>query len=89
LQKRQHDSLAEDTKFTYIKMDVEGVEFVVLSGGMTLMAEHKPKLNIACYHRCCDIYRLPAVIHRANPNYKIYMRHHPYIPCWDTNLYCI
>ena len=83
------DSLAEDTKFTYIKMDVEGVEFVVLSGGMTLMAEHKPKLNIACYHRCCDIYRLPAVIHRANPNYKIYMRHHPYIPCWDTNLYCI
>ena len=56
------DSLAEDTKFTYIKMDVEGVEFVALSGGMTLMAEHKPKLNIACYHRCCDIYRLPAVI---------------------------
>lgn len=83
------DSLAEDTKFTYIKMDVEGVEFVALSGGMTLMAEHKPKLNIACYHRCCDIYRLPAVIHRANPDYKIYMRHHPYIPCWDTNLYCI
>lgn len=83
------DTLAEKTKFTYIKMDVEGVEFVALSGGAKLLSENKPKLNISCYHRCCDIYRLPSVIHRINPDYKIYMRHHSYIPCWDTNLYCI
>lgn len=83
------DTLAKDTKFTYIKMDVEGVEFVVLSGGVNLLSKNKPKLNISCYHRCCDIFRLPIMLKRTNPDYKIYMRHHPYIPCWDTNLYCI
>ena len=83
------DTLANDVDFTYIKMDVEGVEFVVLSGGVEHLSKKKPKLCVSCYHRCCDIYRLPLMIHRTNPDYKIYMRHHPYIPCWDTNLYCI
>lgn len=83
------NTLAEDCTYTYIKMDIEGVEFVVLSGGNKLLTNHKPKLNIACYHRCCDIYRLPIFLTKINPEYKIYMRHHPYIPCWDTNLYCI
>ncbi len=83
------DCLAENTKFTYIKMDVEGVEYIALCGGEKLIRQYKPKLNIACYHRCADIYRLPFVIKEMNPDYKIYMRHHPYIPCWDTNLYCV
>lgn len=83
------NSLAEETEFTYIKMDIEGAEFVVLSGGHMLLSEKKPKLNIACYHRCSDIYKLPIMLNRINPDYKIYMRHHPYIPCWETNLYCI
>lgn len=83
------NTLAETTRFSYINMDVEGVEFVALSGGYKLLSYCKPKLNIACYHRCCDIYRLPILIHRTNPDYKIYMRHHPYIPCWETNLYCV
>lgn len=83
------DKLAEEKKFTYIKMDVEGVEFIAISGGGNLIRDFKPKMNVACYHRCSDIFRLPAMIKRINPNYKIYMRHHPYIPCWDTNLYCI
>jgi FkbM family methyltransferase len=83
------DTLANECEFTYIKMDIEGVEFVALSGGNNLISQHKPKLNVACYHRCCDIYRLPLLLKRMNPDYKIYMRHHPYIPCWDTNLYCV
>ncbi|MBQ9673710.1 MAG: FkbM family methyltransferase [Ruminococcus sp.] len=83
------DSLAKETAFTYIKIDVEGVEFIAISGGSMLLKEKKPKLNVACYHRCADIYRLPAMIKKINPDYKIYMRHHPYIPCWDTNLYCV
>ena len=75
--------------FTYIKMDIEGVEFVVLYGGYEYLRSNKPKLNVACYHRCCDIYRLPNMLKRVNPDYKIYMRHHPCIPSWETNLYCI
>lgn len=83
------NTLAKERAFTYIKMDIEGAEFVALSGGSELLAEKKPKLNVACYHRCSDIYKLPLMLNRLNPNYKIYMRHHPYIPCWETNLYCI
>ena len=83
------DTLAKETPFTYIKMDIEGVEFVVLYGGYEYLRSNKPKLNVACYHRCCDIYRLPNMLKRVNPDYKIYMRHHPCIPSWETNLYCI
>ena len=49
----------------------------------------KPKLNFAAYHRTEDIFRLPLLIHALNPTYRIFLRHHPYIPAWDTNLYCI
>ncbi len=83
------NSLAGEREFTYIKMDIEGAEFVVLSGGNELLESKKPKLNIACYHRCSDIYKLPTMLNRINKNYKIYMRHHPSIPGWETNLYCI
>ena len=83
------DTIAKETPFTYVKMDVEGVEFVVLYGGYEYLQSNKPKLNVACYHRCCDIYRLPLMLKRVNPEYKIYMRHHPCIPSWETNLYCI
>ncbi len=47
-----------------------------------------PKLNLAAYHRFEDIFRLPLLIKKLNPDYQIYLRHHPYIPAWDTNLYC-
>ena len=49
----------------------------------------KPKLNFSAYHRFEDIFKLPLLINELNPEYKIYLRHHPYIPAWDTNIYCI
>lgn len=75
--------------FSYIKMDVEGAEYEALSGGENTLKMYKPKLNIALYHRSEDIFRLPLLIKAINPDYKLYIRKHPYIPCWDMNLYCI
>lgn len=75
--------------FSYIKMDVEGSEYEALSGGMITLKKYKPKLNIALYHRSEDVFKLPLLIKSINPRYKIYLRKHPYIPCWDMNLYCI
>lgn len=83
------DSLTENLTVTYLKADVEGVEKEMLKGMAKLLAEQKPKLSIACYHRTEDLCTLIPQIHKANPDYKIYLRHHPYIPFWDTNLYCI
>lgn len=73
---------------TYVKADIEGMEEKMLLGAKKALGQ-KPKLNIAAYHRSTDLFTLPQLIHSINPEYKIYLRKHPYIPCWDMNLYCI
>lgn len=83
------DSILADTKLTYIKADVEGVEKEALEGMSRILKEQKPKLCISVYHRSADIFELILKIHSINPDYKIHLRHHPYIPAWDTNVYCV
>ncbi|MBR2868738.1 MAG: FkbM family methyltransferase [Clostridia bacterium] len=83
------DELCEGKDVTYIKMDVEGAEKDAILGAAKTLAEKKPKLNIALYHKFTDIFELPLLIKSINPDYKIFLRRHPYIPCWDMNLYCI
>lgn len=74
---------------TYIKIDSEGCENEILKAGANVLREHKPKLNVATYHKCEDIFTLPILINSINPDYKIHLRHHPYIPAWDTLFYCV
>ncbi len=74
---------------SYIKADVEGADFETILGMKNTLKNFKPKLNFSAYHRFEDIFRLAILIKEINPEYKIYLRHHPYIPAWDTNLYCI
>lgn len=83
------DSLQSVDSFTYIKADVEGCEGQMLYGAFETLKNKKPKLNIAVYHRSEDIFEIPLKIKETNPDYKIFLRHHRYIPCWDMNLYCI
>lgn len=82
------DSLVKGN-ISYVKADVEGVEEEMLQGMQNLLKTQKPKLSLACYHKTEDLCTLIPIIHSINPDYKIHLRHHPYIPCWDTNLYCI
>ena len=74
--------------FTYIKADIEGMEHKMLTGAENTL-KTKPKLNIAAYHTNSDFFTLINAIHSINPDYKIYLRKHPYIPCWDLNIYCV
>lgn len=83
------DGILDGRRATYIKMDVEGGENASLAGAAQTLKAFKPKLNIAAYHRSEDIFTLPLLIKAVNPEYKIHLRHHPYIPFWDTNLYCV
>lgn len=83
------DMLCQNKSVTYIKMDVEGAEKEALEGAKTTLKEQKPKLNIALYHRSGDIFELPLKIAQTNSDYKFHIRRHPYIPCWDMNLYCV
>ena len=72
---------------TCIKVDIEGVESAMLEGAQRTLREQRPKLNIAAYHRTEDFFRLITQLHAIEPAYRIYLRKHPYIPCWDLNLY--
>lgn len=83
------DGLCRNKKVSYIKMDVEGAEKEAIEGAEITLKEQKPKLNIALYHRSADVFDIPLQIAQINPDYKFYIRRHPYIPCWDMNLYCI
>ena len=74
---------------TLLKFDVEGAEEAALLGAQRLLAEYKPKLQVAAYHRSEDFFRLPLLIKRLNPEYRLYLRHHPYIPAWETNIYAV
>ncbi len=75
-------------KFTYLNIDIEGAESEMLKGS-AITLKHKPKLRMAAYHRSEDIFELINKISSINPEYKIYLRHHPHISFWDTNIYCI
>lgn len=83
------DSLLGGKPATLIKYDVEGSEREALAGSEQTIKKYKPRLIVSLYHRTEDLIELPLYIKELNPDYKLYLRHHPYIPAWDTNLYCI
>ena len=83
------NSLCKGQIPTFVKIDSEGCECEILEFGREILSLYKPKLNVAAYHRFEDIFKLPLLINSINKEYKIYLRHHPYIPAWDTIYYCI
>ncbi len=83
------DSILNGKPAHLIKYDVEGNEHKAINGSAGTIAEYKPVLHVACYHRSEDIYDLPLLISGIRPDYKIYMRHRPHLLNWDTQFICI
>ena len=75
------------SRASYIKMDVEGAEYETLLGCREIIGKYKPSLAVSAYHRVGDIFTLPILINNLNPDYKIYLRHHKYLPSWESNIY--
>ena len=63
-------------------------EAEMLKGAVNTL-QSMPKLCMAVYHRSEDIFSLVNKINEINDDYKIFLRHHPHISFWDTNIYCI
>lgn len=74
--------------FTYINVDVEGCESEMLKGAVACL-QTKPKLCMAAYHKSQDLFLLINTVNEINGDYKFYLRHHPHISFWDTNIYCV
>ena len=60
----------------FIKMDVEGAEQLALEGSAHSIASHRPKLAICAYHEPDDLWRIPLLITRLNPHYRLYLDHY-------------
>ncbi len=74
---------------TFIKMDIEGSELKALEGARKTVERCRPKLYVCAYHRNEDMFALPMKIRELCKDYKIYFRHHPYIPAWESNFYAV
>lgn len=74
---------------TYIKMDLEGCEKEALQGGAATITKHKPKLFLAGYHYNEDLLLIPLMLKGLRPDYKIFLRKHPYVPDWEINFLAI
>lgn len=82
------DSLLHGDTATYVKMDVEGADKETLQGMKNTLKQYQPKLAVSAYHRTEDLFLIPDLILSENSDYEIFLRHHPYIPAWETNFYC-
>ena len=83
------DVVAAGRRISYIKMDVEGAEVQALQGGAATISKHAPKLFVAAYHYDVDLFRLPLLMWKLVPEYKIYLRKHPYVPAWELNFIAV
>lgn len=83
------DELLGGRPVTYIKMDVEGAEAAALRGLAQTIRRYAPAMAISAYHRTADFFQLPLLLHELYPGYRLFLRHHPYIPAWETNLYAV
>ena len=83
------DDMLFGIKPTFIKYDVEGEEINAIRGAEKTIIAHKPKMLISAYHRNDDLLTIPEEVLKLRDDYKIYLRHFPYLPAWDTNYYFI
>lgn len=72
------DSFFGKKKVSYIKADIESFEYNMLMGGKKVIEMQKPKLAVCIYHNPTDMYSIPLLVKRLNPDYKIKIRQHAY-----------
>ena len=84
------DDLLQGQNAGLIKMDVEGNEAEAMKGAKKTIERTHPPLMISAYHRSEDLFALPLLTQQlAGGGYRFYLRHHPYIPAWETNYYAL
>ena len=84
------DGLLEGKPAALIKMDVEGNEAEALKGAQQTIRLSHPPMLISAYHRSEDLFALPLLTEQlVGGGYRYYLRHHQYIPAWETNYYAL
>ena len=72
-----------------IKLDVEGMEYDVIQGGLETIKQHKPLLIISIYHTPRDFFEIKPVLHNLTLGYTFMIRRlDPFHPTNETVLIC-
>ena len=71
----------------YINIDAEGSDKNVIFGLENTLKKYKPCLSCALYHRNEDMFEIPLQLKSIYNNCEMFIRHFPYFPAWDTNVY--
>jgi len=66
----------------FIKFDIEGAEQQALAGAQATLARYRPRLAISSYHRPDDPEKIPVLVRRAWPGYRLECG-----PCADVTTY--
>lgn len=71
----------------YINIDAEGSDMQVLQGLDKTLRTYRPTVCCAVYHKNEDMFALPLFLASHYDRFDLYIRHFPYVPAWDTNVY--
>lgn len=74
-----------DDDIGLVKIDAEGSDLKVILGLEKIILNSKPCIKVAAYHRNEDFFEIPETVSGISGNYKLYIRHLPYVPGWDTD----
>lgn len=83
------DHVLAGGRATFLNIDVEGYERSAIAGAVKTIVAWKPKLLVAAYHRSEDFFAIYEQIMAIRPDYRVYLRHFPQLPAWETNLYFV
>lgn len=64
------DTFAKDKTISCIKLDIEGMEYSVISGALETIKRDKPLLLICVYHKPKDFFEIKPLIESLNLGYK-------------------
>lgn len=71
----------------FINIDAEGSDMQAILGLEKTISSFQPTISCAVYHRNEDMFAIPLQLAKKYDHFKMYVRHFPYIPAWDTNIY--
>ena len=83
---RALDSVLDGAHVDYIKYDVEGCEREALLGSADTIRRCLPELRLSLYHRPCDMWELPLLLHDICPEYRMHLFRPRCLPAGETEL---
>lgn len=68
------DNILCNEKVTFMKLSVQGAEENALIGAQNILKRDEPKLVITVFMRQDSLIKIPSIIKKINPKYKLYLR---------------